>query len=1604
MNFVIPKKKRVVEKPTVDVSSLEPKATIEDAAKDSPKFNTVKHIVLESVSDRQVTQFMHVEKVQLIKNPLLEFRYNQFKSALRSSGQSDAEGYGFLLIGFDDEDWMHICNNGYSVGTDFYGDLGLITRGVYVYRHVDLVTPSLFYKGEIMRVMVFRTLRGKSNAVGLGSTELEPTMDCSSHVAASDHIPAAKKSRQQLHRQSAVYHYEYKKDMTVADVPSGVLPYAVVDLRFDISERNQHSSILPTLGYVNDLLYFYPVYEGHLSICSAVFGKATLNTVFEDSCKPHGLDESLAFTKLLKWADAYDVRGLPQLMAPETWGLIAKQREVCVKNHNERSEKWKVRYVSHFVWMCNDPLFATTVNAMRVEQCAAIAYSIDATTYVAFPSSQFSNIFGLPWLQSPSLHVLVIHANPLFYADSNDVNCFSEETEITSKIPLGTAILDGDDVAICNSFDSQDRMKISQFTQPESRASAVGLPFTESPSPCNENSTKAVEASQSACLDTNDEEFTPLPPVPLPEFAGKSCLRNKPPQVFVEQPPLIGKSVPPPAPGAARNAVVGGALPVRKTRIRWSDSVVDNENKCGKKLSNDRDEAVKAGLHGRLPPKDLLTRKQPLTTAEQTGPQLTLNAPILASNPTPSTAVNKHKDLFQGVFNTIAKGGSADVDTADKGVESVPLVEQAPESTKSTSIPRRLGATKNCIITSLPLPLLSRNTDNCSRDPGVSSSASTGNSQSSEDELTVCDMEIESGSEGTPTPPTIKASPERTDEAVDFIDDHDADYDAQFMCDTTTSMDSQTSSCPSTASTTFGEEFTTATPNSKATSDQSESSTDNGLSSKDQKLNSVEPTSEPDAPASPPPTSVSEMPENVIRLLELLRANQPKPQCQDTDLRKLPPTSANAALKPNESGGQRRSRFDQPPPELKDPAGYVPKPVPTASIGFVGNVPALGASVMDTDLRSAPPATLAFSIKKTVTAPALNPPAPLVFGDDEDDDSDRPEDHQSKQKSERKDRFDKKDRDERKDRDDRRDRDDRIKRWDRPNNTPKPVPLPIPVEVPAPFPPQALGPSKEKPSENTKLFHILAGARLLQSQRDKKGAEYDTTGASAKAESPRNVPQARVEEPSLSSMRQPLNASTIIPTTLQSTSVSVANTSAPQNLPSRPNASVLGTAFGLSNDVIQQLLKRSTLSAGPPEKSTAQPPQVSMPDAPASPDPEWPDSPDAPASPDPEERGSCESSNKPKAQSEIPLDCWQPSEDKRTEPLGTGIITVRTPRKPKRPKDHDGAIANASGTDTVMDSWIKALEHKGDAASTSKRGKNNSSSRPSVDDEEEEGEILSDDEPQASAQPITVIGSASHNIHAAIIKQPEKSNPEVSRPPTLASTVRSVGEPAISGAGPGYFPGQPFAQLGQRRGFPPSGQATSFGNPQWPSYAPIHHPLQGSGFQSGVPRQEAPAITVIVPDFMMFNRAAMTRMDPAGFESFCERLKVVQTQENRIVSLQFHERLLNYVREMMQSLAGSETGNAFQMYYSVILKYKNLGIVHFMERHSCDDSDVCTAQIINCFTALRKNYYPSTVFIYMSNMSPGSSTGIALSSMGVRVMPPTSVMRSFGLDSPRQSF
>ncbi|KJH45757.1 hypothetical protein DICVIV_08198 [Dictyocaulus viviparus] len=976
MNFVIPKKKRLIEKLEIDVSLLEPKATIEDVSQDSSKFTSVKNIVMESTSDRQTHQFMHVEKVQLIRNRLLEYKYDQFRANLRLVGQSDVESYEFLLIGFDPEDSQYIADNGYTVGTAFHGDLG-----VYLYRYVDLVTPSLFYKDQLMRVMIFKTLRGKCYPVGLGSTELEPTLECSSHVAASDHIPSTKKSRQQLYRQSAVYHYEYNKDMSLAEVPSGVLPYAMVDLRFSLSESSQHSSIPPSLGYVHDQLHFYPVYEGHLTICSSNYEKTTLCTIFEDSNKPHGLDESLIFTKLLKWPDVYDMKGIAQLMTPEVWGLIAKQREVCVKNPNEKSDKWRFRYASHFVWVCNEARFATMVNAMRVEQCAAVSYSIDATTYVAFPSSQFSNVFGLPWLQTPSLHVLVIHANPLFYADPIDLNSFSDETEITSKIPLGTAILDGDDASLCRFFSASGQMNGSSYGQ-DPFPSSIVTPYEDSPLQNTEQISNTTD--DSCCLndDADSDQFTPLPPIPLPPSAGKSCLRSKPPQVFVDNPPLIGKSVPPPAPGSLRNS---------------------NENKCGKKLSNDRDEAVKAGLHGRA-----LKDHAAENIISSSNEKQVSNFPTCDGKGSPSNVGAKTKDLFQGVFSTIAKGGNADADVAST-LHEEPIVHVINEPLKNTTLPRRAGQTKNCIITSLPLPLMNRIMD---------------------DELTICDMEIESGSEDTLTPPAIKPSPERSDEVIDFIDDHDEDYDAQFKCESSGlwNDDATCSSQPGSTSLSKQRESTTTTNQLIKPNDLTAEFTKEEAEEPVKNYGSVEMeiSSETSDAITPSAAPVSEMPENVVRLLELLRSNESTNLSRDTDLRKQP--AAATSVVNAESNRQRKSRFDQPPPELTDHTGFVPKPVPTASIGFVGHVPALGSSIMDTDLRSHPPHTLAFSIKKAMPTPTLNPPATLLFGDDEDDDVNEPDDQRL---SDRKDRDERRERDEKKDREDKKEHDDRGRRWDR---------------------------------------------------------------------------------------------------------------------------------------------------------------------------------------------------------------------------------------------------------------------------------------------------------------------------------------------------------------------------------------------------------------------------------------------------------------------------------------------------------------------------------------------------------------------------------------------
>ncbi|RCN24155.1 hypothetical protein ANCCAN_30155, partial [Ancylostoma caninum] len=70
---------------------------------------------------------------------------------------------------------------------------------------------------------------------------------------------------------------------------------------------------------------------------------------------------------------------------------------------------------------------------------------------------------------------------------------------------------------------------------------------------------------------------------------------------------------------------------------------------------------------------------------------------------------------------------------------------------------------------------------------------------------------------------------------------------------------------------------------------------------------------------------------------------------------------------------------------------------------------------------------------------------------------------------------------------------------------------PVHFEVPPPILPQALNIAKEKPPDNSKLFHILTGARMLQSQRDKQAAEHIPSSVPGTSGSSVTIPVSRPE-------------------------------------------------------------------------------------------------------------------------------------------------------------------------------------------------------------------------------------------------------------------------------------------------------------------------------------------------------------------------------------------------------------------------------------------------------------------------------------------------------------
>uniref|UniRef100_A0A1I7XDP3 DUF3715 domain-containing protein n=1 Tax=Heterorhabditis bacteriophora TaxID=37862 RepID=A0A1I7XDP3_HETBA len=1252
---------------------LEPKAKFTNIAEDSPIFKSeIEEVVKNSLFEPRSAQFLRIINASRITNKFLEFKFDQFKKKIKSKGQPDQEHFGFLLIGFDQNDIDHIATHGYSVSTSFRGDLGQASQGVYVYKNADLVSPAPFYTSEAQRIMIFRTARGRSHVVGIDSADLDPTDQCSSHITSgSTSFP----NRLMSFRYSAVYHYELNSDLNALDVPSGVLPYAVVDLTINFPEDFSLKSLPPSLSHFNFDLTLYDVYHGPLVIGKDHFEDAFLFTIFDDSCKPIGLDYSLVLSKLLKWEDALDIKGVTELLDVDFWGRLTTEREILIK--------------------------------------LAFGYTLDTTIYLLIPSGEFASLLGLPWLSEPSLHCLCIQNNPMFSMTEDDL--LFNDSEICSRIPYGTELLDAEDPELCDSLAqlyseivvNQPPPTKSSYVQENDPLLSVRVPGA---SPEQRSPDELQPDDQEMDIDNEQQQASFSPPrsimdssLPLAPIRAISETAKASFSVGILKRraegdasigPRFGSIRPPPPPGQM------------------------NENNSFQRSKDDR--YPRKILQDALILESLALKSNVTESSNPPNGIVPSSSDIQISKP-------KTNDLFKGVFSTISKGGAVDTDLTVPALDAISPESIQSVSSKDPRLQKKIGAViKNSIIRALPLPVMNRH--NGGVDTGV----------------LICDdnMEIDDGSEDLASSPKNDSEEEDLGlgEEAEFIDQHDEDYDKRFRIADVDSV--QPSSSMNRAdeqkNTTLDEvtvihksntiederettkegdcEFkigkervTLNDENRNYDSDSSDGSVSELIRNITKKVNSKDTKEIPlpmDAPASPPRESSNKLPENVQRTIALLRSspvtstsNEGFPfSGEDVDLR----------FQMQDAGRIRKSRFDLPPPEIAQHMISIPKAVPPTPIGFVGHVPAplskdsdISFSKGDVDLR-------------TLTNHSHNRKIQPVKRNQETDKGKRKEEKDKDMRD--RGRYGR-DRDHRKEK--MRDP-EKNRRWDKaddliPKSPQMPTLPPGTLPVPAPVIAQAL--ALDKP-DSTKLIKATAkmGARsrcslifctkMLQSQRDKQHNEAVAAAdrgnissmslrANRMSQQMNEVTDQGHSFPNL--QRQTAGGNSCEMNYLNNgykphqywhSNIGDSETTSQQNAYTTPhNSNAFGSAFGLSFGVLQQFLNHhhSPTTTIQPIKSTSHDmgeTSNASPDAPASPDPE-PVTIEAPASPD----------DLP----QIPITEIQPQQipwfptDEGTEahiqpvPLTQVDMssgdTIRNVAKPsKKPLDHD-RIANQSQDD-----------------------------------------------------------------------------------------------------------------------------------------------------------------------------------------------------------------------------------------------------------------------------------------------------------------------------------
>ncbi|XP_071350802.1 protein TASOR 2 isoform X2 [Trachinotus anak] len=174
----------------------------------------------------------------LVKNPVLEEKYDAFRAKRKEAGYSEEdlkESYGFLL--FDDVNKAHaLGETGVLTGNSTCTTLGDPRKGVYISMYSDCLDLNRWYHGKSGYIAIIRLTKGRVKKVVENYTQhfTAPTVEFDCHV--SEQLPSvsAQTSSFLAFERTQYYMYELLGDRSneTSQSPSAACPFAIVSFSY----------------------------------------------------------------------------------------------------------------------------------------------------------------------------------------------------------------------------------------------------------------------------------------------------------------------------------------------------------------------------------------------------------------------------------------------------------------------------------------------------------------------------------------------------------------------------------------------------------------------------------------------------------------------------------------------------------------------------------------------------------------------------------------------------------------------------------------------------------------------------------------------------------------------------------------------------------------------------------------------------------------------------------------------------------------------------------------------------------------------------------------------------------------------------------------------------------------------------------------------------------------------------------------------------------------------------------------------------------------------------------------------------------------------------